>query len=156
MFIKSIFGDYREDERLKLCESLVFLVLIDGEVDDTKKEKIKAIYAEAGFEKEFKKINFSLLKKSMGFDDVMGANERFLNLIEPYDYDKEKCKMYVFELLSVCLCDGNYDETEKEIINSVIAAVEIDSIIVSQMIDSIKIIMSLYNKANTIVLSEEI
>ncbi len=154
MFLKHI-HQYDNDARLKLCESLLSFVAIDGSIDNEEKITIEAIYKEAGFANKISSIDYNSL---LNMSNQKITDAIFSSLKECYDI-KEK-KMILFELLSITLCNGEYHEKEKAIIDDVVAIINNQSNmkedISLEMADIIKTILVLNKKSNSIVFSEEL
>lgn len=150
MFLSEISSD--DSIKRNICQNLVAFMAMDGHIDVSEKEQISNIYIEAFGEYKINNLTLDLLT-DVTKDTVKNS---FIEILSDYRFnnDNGKIKKVLFELLSCALCNGKYNDDEKEIIEEIANKFSIDMSVVEEMKDIINTILILNKKSKDLIYNE--
>lgn len=139
-------------EKEEICNNLVAFMAMDGHIDSSEKEQIENIYTEAFGEYKINNIALDLLANTT----KEKIKNSFMEILSSYHFhnNKNEIKKVLFELLSCALCNGKYNDDEKEIIEEIANKFSIDISVVEEMKDMINTILILNKKSKELIYNE--
>lgn len=139
-----------ESTKKNICQNLVAFMSMDGNIDSLEREQIISIYNETFGSYELNNLALDMLS-NVSKDMV---KKSLLEILNSYDFtnDNIKIKQFIFELLSCALCNGKYDNDEKEVIEYIASNLKIDFSILKEMEDIINTIFAVNKRMNTVIL----
>lgn len=145
---------YDEDEKKKVARSLAAFMAVDNEIDEDERRQINLIYLEM----LGKTCPESTLNKILGVEKEKIIT-RFKKIIDDNfdpDYRQEEAKKFLFEIISCALCNNQYDDYEKEVVNAVAKKCKVDNSVVEEMKDMINTVLVLNERTNEFIFNERI
>ena len=145
---------YDEDEKKKVARSLAAFMAADNEIDEDERKQIDLIYLEM----LGKTCPETTLNKILGVEKekIISRFKKIINDNFDPDYRQEDAKKFLFEIISCALCNNQYDDYEKEIVNAVAQKCKVDNSVVEEMKDMINTILMLNKRTNEFILNERI
>lgn len=139
-----------ENVRTKVCENLAAFMMLEGDMSESIKEQIQALYMEA----------FGTKKALMMLDAPKKETlkQTFCAMLTDYPFygKSTEVKMILFELLSCALCNGNYSDEEREVIEHIAKKFEIKPSLLEEMQDYIDTTLALNKQCKALIFSERI
>ncbi|HJH55761.1 MAG TPA: TerB family tellurite resistance protein [Brachyspira hyodysenteriae] len=145
---------YDEDEKKKVARSLAAFMAVDNEIDEDERKQIDLIY----FEMLGRPCPESTLNKILGVEKEKIIT-RFKKIIDDNfdpNYRQEEAKKFLFEIISCALCNNQYDDYEKEVVNAVAKKCKVDNSVVEEMKDMINTVLVLNERTNEFIFNERI
>lgn len=150
MFLSEISTD--NGIKRNICQNLVAFMAMDGHIDASEKEQITNIYIEAFGDYKIDNIALDLLT-NITKEKLKDSFSKILSDY-PLSSDIVKVKKVLFELLSCALCNGQYNDDKKEIIEEIANNFSIDISIIKEMKDMINTILILNKKSKELIYNE--
>lgn len=150
MFLSEISTD--NGIKRNICQNLVAFMAMDGHIDASEKEQITNIYIEAFGDYKIDNIALDLLT-NITKEKLKDSFSKILSDY-PLSNDIVKVKKVLFELLSCALCNGQYNDDKKEIIEEIANNFSIDISIIKEMKDMINTILILNKKSKELIYNE--
>lgn len=150
MFLSEISTD--NGIKRNICQNLVAFMAMDGHIDASEKEQITNIYIEAFGDYKIDNIALDLLTNIT----KEKLKDSFAKILSDYPLSSDivKVKKVLFELLSCALCNGQYNDDKKEIIEEIANNFSIDISIIKEMKDMINTILILNKKSKELIYNE--
>ena len=145
---------YDENEKKKVARSLAAFMAVDNEIDEDERKQIDLIYLEM----LGKPCPDSVLDKVLGIEKEK-IIARFKKIIDDNfdpEYKQEEAKKFLFEIISCALCNNQYDDYEKEVVNAVAKKCKVDNSVVEEMKDMINTVLILNKRANEFIFNDRI
>lgn len=150
MFLSEISTD--NGIKRNICQNLVAFMAMDGHIDASEKEQITNIYIEAFGDYKIDNIALDLLTNIT----KEKLKDSFAKILSDYPLSSDivKVKKVLFELLSCALCNGQYNDDKREIIEEIANNFSIDISIIKEMKDMINTILILNLKSKELIYNE--
>lgn len=150
MFLSEISTD--NGIKRNICQNLVAFMAMDGHIDASEKEQITNIYIEAFGDYKIDNIALDLLTNIT----KEKLKDSFAKILSDYPLSSDivKVKKVLFELLSCALCNGQYNDDKREIIEEIANNFSIDISIIKEMKDMINTILILNKKSKELIYNE--
>ena len=111
-------------------------VQVDGEFSYDEKVIIQAYCQEMNI------VDYEYHKRSR--DEIVGDIKKYLT--------QEDVKIILFELIGLCLADGNYDKSEKEFINNLCSELNVENVYSDKCEEYVRDYLKLQLKINELVI----